>query len=88
MSTFIPFQYEVESLGKKTFSQFKRRILQDSVFGRNGMVIEGSERDGDLGGSGEGSLIECFWITDMYIKYFGPMPNGIFSCALSYQFYR
>ena len=24
----------------------------------------------------------------MYIKYFGPMPNGIFSCALSYQFYR
>ena len=52
------------------------------------MVIEGSERDGDLGSSGEGSLIECFWITDMYIKYFGPMPNGIFSCALSYQFYR
>ena len=35
------------------------------------MVIEGSERDGDLGGSGDGSLIECFWITDMYIKYFG-----------------
>ena len=52
------------------------------------MVIEGSERDGDLGSSGEGSFIECFWITDMYNKYFGPMPNGIFSCALSYQFYR
>ena len=51
--------------------------MQDSVLGRNGMVKEGSERDGDLGGSGEG-----------YNKYFGPMPNGIFSCALSYQFYR
>ena len=62
--------------------------MQDSVLRRNGMVIEGSECGGDLGSSGEGSLIECFLITDMYIKYFGPMPNGIFSCALSNQFYR
>ena len=56
----------------------------------------GKKWDGDrrvregwrLGQQWRRSLIECFWITDMYIKYFGPMPNGIFSCALSYQFYR
>ena len=73
---------------KDLFTIQAKNYMQDSVLGRNGMVIEGSERDGDLGSSGEGSLIECFWITDMYIKYFGPVPNGIFSCALSYQFYR
>ena len=52
---FIPFQYEIWSLEKRPFHNSSEELCKKK-WGRNGMVIEGSERDGDLGGSGDGSL--------------------------------
>ena len=61
----IPFLISVYSyhfnmrfgLWKKDLFYNSSEELCKKKWGRNGMVIEGSERDGDLGGSGDGSLI-------------------------------